>query len=170
MSKVQFFLLIHSFEIVICLINISVLLLFFVIEIARDYFAQMGSSKVLGGIMSPVHDSYNKQGLVTCSHRLNMLRLGLQSSDWIRVSEWETRQSGWTKTRVALQYHQNYINSFLNDGLNGDVTDSELSNWVPNLEKSSGPVQLKLLCGADLLESFSVPNLWDPDDVGLVGF
>lgn len=29
----------------------------------------------------------------------------------------------------------------------------------------SGPVQVKLLCGADLLESFATPGLWKEDDV-----
>lgn len=28
------------------------------------------------------------------------------------------------------------------------------------------PVHVKLLCGADLLESFAVPNLWKDEDVG----
>lgn len=28
-----------------------------------------------------------------------------------------------------------------------------------------GVPQLKLLCGADVLESFSVPNLWKPEDI-----
>lgn len=28
-----------------------------------------------------------------------------------------------------------------------------------------GPLQLKLLCGADLLESFAVPGLWKSEDV-----
>ena len=28
-----------------------------------------------------------------------------------------------------------------------------------------GPIILKLLCGADLLESFSVPGLWKTDDI-----
>lgn len=27
------------------------------------------------------------------------------------------------------------------------------------------PVRVKLLCGADLLESFAVPNLWTDEDV-----
>ena len=28
-----------------------------------------------------------------------------------------------------------------------------------------GPIQIKLLCGADLLESFATPGLWKPQDV-----
>ena len=33
-----------------------------------------------------------------------------------------------------------------------------------NLNDTS-PIQLKLLCGADLLESFAVPGLWKDEDV-----
>ena len=29
----------------------------------------------------------------------------------------------------------------------------------------SSPLVVKLLCGADLLESFAVPNLWKDEDV-----
>ena len=31
-------------------------------------------------------------------------------------------------------------------------------------------VKVKFLCGADLLESFAVPNLWDPNDVRFVPY
>ena len=31
-----------------------------------------------------------------------------------------------------------------------------------------GAIQLKLLCGADLLESFAVPGLWKSEDVGVL--
>ena len=31
-----------------------------------------------------------------------------------------------------------------------------------------GPVTLKLLCGADLLESFAVPGLWDEEDLASI--
>lgn len=75
-------------------------------EIARDHFEQMGSAQVVGGIISPVHDSYGKNGLVSATHRCNMIKIGLQSSDWIRLSEWETQQEEWTRTRLTLQYHQ----------------------------------------------------------------
>lgn len=40
-------------------------------------------------------------------------------------------------------------------------------NWITNdIRNVQGPVQIKLLCGADLLESFGTPGLWSEDDVG----
>jgi nicotinamide mononucleotide adenylyltransferase len=66
----------------------------------------MGTHHVVGGIVSPVHDSYGKKGLVSATHRLAMTKIGLQSSDWIRLSDWECQQDGWTPTRKSLEYHQ----------------------------------------------------------------
>lgn len=120
--------------------------------------------EVIGGIVSPVHDAYGKKGLVSQTHRLAMLRLALQTSSWIRISEWETQQEGWTRTRPTLKYHQNYINSIIRD-LNG-INSSNLPSWVPeNIRQIKDPVQIKLLCGADLLESFATPGLWAIEDV-----
>lgn len=62
--------------------------------------------EVVGGIVSPVHDAYGKKELVAATHRLGMLRLALQSSDWIKVSDYETKQESWVRTRTALEYHQ----------------------------------------------------------------
>lgn len=136
------------------------------IEIARDYFREQGTHEVIGGAISPVHDKYNKDGLIAAKHRCAMVKLSLQTSNWIRLSDWEcNHQNQWTRTRVSLQHHQNYLNSLLND-INGTVNEM-IPSWVPdNIAKYKGErIQVKLLCGADLLESFSVKNLWDPKDV-----
>ena len=39
--------------------------------------------------------------------------------------------------------------------------------WLPRAlgTQDQGPVTFKLLCGADLLESFAVPNLWSVEDL-----
>ena len=132
-------------------------------EIAKDHFAERGTS-VIGGIVSPVHDSYGKKGLVSQTHRLAMIKLALETSSWIRTSEWECQQDSWTRTRNTLQYHQNYLNSLMSD-LNG-VNMNNLPSWLPeDVKHLKGPIRIKLLCGADLLESFATPGLWDPDDV-----
>ena len=46
---------------------------------------------VVGGVISPTHDSYQKASLIPASHRLEMARRATLCSDWIRVSDWETR-------------------------------------------------------------------------------
>lgn len=148
-------------------------------ELARDHFNELGHH-VLGGIISPVHDAYGKDGLVAATHRNAMLRLSLQSSGWVRVSDWESmQQEQWSKTRAVLQYHQNYVNSLVNEtreqsqdisrtpSLNGNE-GTGLADWLPTgVRDCNAPIRLKLLCGADLLESFAVPNLWQPADVSV---
>lgn len=136
-------------------------------EIARDHFTQLGF-EVIGGIMSPVHDAYGKKGLVSQTHRHAMLKIATQSSDWIRISEWEMQQEGWSTTRMTLQFHQNYVNSIIRD-LNGLNSKSNWPGWIPdNIRQTKDPIQVKLLCGADLLESFATPGLWNPDDIAAI--
>ena len=35
-----------------------------------------------------------------------MVKIALRTSDWIRLSDWETQREEWTRTRLTLQYHQ----------------------------------------------------------------
>lgn len=127
---------------------------------------------MVGGILSPVHDAYGKKELVSAKHRCEMLRLALQNSGWIRLSDWECHQEGWTRTRLVLQYHQNQLNSLLNsnnESPNKRQRRDDLS-WIPDDVRfhSGGPVQVKLLCGADLLESFATAGLWMDEDIDTI--
>uniref|UniRef100_A0A8D3C5L6 Nicotinamide nucleotide adenylyltransferase 3 n=1 Tax=Scophthalmus maximus TaxID=52904 RepID=A0A8D3C5L6_SCOMX len=58
-------------------------------ELARDHMHSTGQYQVVGGIVSPVSDSYGKQGLVQAEHRIAMAKLALRSSNWVTVDEWE---------------------------------------------------------------------------------
>lgn len=59
---------------------------------------------------------------------------------------------------------QNYANSYIND-INGTVNEV-VPGWLPDdIKDVTGNIQVKLLCGADLLESFAVPGLWAQEDV-----
>lgn len=141
-------------------------------EIARDHLHRLGYCNVVGGILSPVHDAYGKKELVSAKHRCEMLRLALQNSGWIRLSDWECHQEGWTRTRLVLQYHQNQLNSLLNsnnESPNKRQRRDDLS-WIPDDVRfhSGGPVQVKLLCGADLLESFATAGLWMDEDIDTI--
>ncbi|XP_076677267.1 nicotinamide mononucleotide adenylyltransferase isoform X2 [Andrena cerasifolii] len=140
-------------------------------EIARDHLHRMGTHIVVGGVISPVHDAYAKKELASASHRCAMLRFALQNSDWIRLSSWETRQNGWTKTRLSLQHHQNLLNSVMFDTNNLNRIPIEDLEWIPENVKNSSdhtPIQIKLLCGADLLESFGTYDLWAEEDIDAI--
>ncbi|KAF7268864.1 hypothetical protein GWI33_018060 [Rhynchophorus ferrugineus] len=137
-------------------------------EIARDFLHRMGQYEVIGGIISPVHDGYGKKELESSTHRLNMVKLALQGNDWVKLSDWETKQESWTRTRQILQYHQNHINAYLyGSDHNVDINEEDLK-WMPdNIRKRcvNKSVTVKLLCGADLLESFGTPGLWADEDI-----
>ncbi|XP_063233019.1 LOW QUALITY PROTEIN: nicotinamide/nicotinic acid mononucleotide adenylyltransferase 3 [Bacillus rossius redtenbacheri] len=137
-------------------------------EVAKDHLQRVHRHNVVGGVVSPVHDAYGKQDLEPATHRCAMLRLALQSSGWVRLSEWESLRDTWSRTRLVLQHHQNTLNAILTsaDAPSKRQRREDLG-WVPEDLKSScvGPVQVKLLCGADLLESFGKPGLWAEDDI-----
>lgn len=79
-------------------------------ELARDHLQQVGGRRVVAGVMSPVHDAYGKKGLVAAEHRCEMARRAASTSDWIHVSDWESRQDGWSRTAVSLRHHS--VSSF----------------------------------------------------------
>ncbi|XP_018575056.1 nicotinamide/nicotinic acid mononucleotide adenylyltransferase 1 isoform X3 [Anoplophora glabripennis] len=137
-------------------------------EIARDHLHRLGSYIVVGGIVSPVHDAYGKKELEPATHRITMIKMALQNHDWVGLSDWECKQESWCRTRQVLQYHQNRINAVLNQSLNNhyDVNEDDI-NWIPDDIKNgcTGPIQVKLLCGGDLLESFGTPGLWSNEDI-----
>lgn len=160
----------------------------FLSEIARDYFRVTNKGNVVGGIISPVHDSYKKPNvaIVNAKHRCKMINLSL-SSDWIRISDWEINQDKWTRTAEVLQYHQvwiifyprmvrwgfNWISFHFQNHLNSILSDKSkhwLENrpdWAPlRIDHLRGQqVRVKLLCGSDLLESFANRNLWIDTEV-----
>ena len=64
---------------------------------------------------------------------------------------------------------QNQLNSLLNSNNESPNKRQRRDDllWIPDDVKfcSGGPLQVKLLCGADLLESFATPGLWMEEDV-----
>uniref|UniRef100_A0A672IYT3 Nicotinamide-nucleotide adenylyltransferase n=2 Tax=Salarias fasciatus TaxID=181472 RepID=A0A672IYT3_SALFA len=129
-------------------------------ELARDHMHSTGQYQVVGGIVSPVSDGYGKQGLVLAEHRIAMARLALQSSSWVSVDEWESQQPDWTETVVTMRYHYGRILKEFERSV-GTHADSR-GNGTP---LSGRAPRLKLLCGADFLDSFKVPGLWRDDHV-----
>lgn len=53
----------------------------------------------------------------------------------------------------------------MNDFVDGTLKDKD--TWMPDVqqEASAQPVKCKLVCGADVLETFNVPGLWNDEDV-----
>ncbi|XP_056305063.1 nicotinamide/nicotinic acid mononucleotide adenylyltransferase 1 [Danio aesculapii] len=141
-------------------------------ELARDHLEDTGRYKVVKGIISPVGDGYKKKGLVEACHRLEMARLATESSEWITVDDWESQQPEWVETAKVVRHHHAEVLSSENNS-NGDDVDTGKYRKRRKMEKKSPSCMnpkadrphLNLLCGADVLESFGVPNLWKPEDI-----
>eukprot|EP00741_Cyanophora_paradoxa_P006989 tig00001067_g6761.t1 len=109
-------------------------------EIGKDWMENALGFRVIGGYLSPVNDAYRKEGLAPARHRLEMCRLAVQDSDWIMVDDWESRQGEYVRTARVLAH----------------VRDE--------LQAAHGlSVAVKLLSGADLLESMTRPGVWQED-------
>lgn len=113
-------------------------------ELAKDALQAEGYV-VLGGYMSPVNDAYKKKGLLSAEHRIQMCELACKSSSFVMVDPWEGHQSSYQRTLTVLSRVQG---SLCNSGM---------------INKES--LKVMLLCGSDLLESFTIPGVWIPDQV-----
>lgn len=119
-------------------------------EQARNYLQfEKGRYEVIGGFLSPVHDAYGKSSLIAQHHRQSMCEAAVASSSWLSVQSWEMRQRGWTTTAETLCKYQSALNR-------AHLTDSD------------SPIRVKMLCGADLIESTLVPGLWAMEDLELI--
>ncbi|CAH9139872.1 unnamed protein product [Cuscuta epithymum] len=112
-------------------------------ELARDTLSSQGFC-VIGGYMSPVNDAYKKKGLISAKHRIAMCHLACKSSEFVMVDQWEASQNTYQHTLTVLSRIKL---SLLNSGL---LSDS---------------LKVMLVCGSDLLKSFSTPGVWIPEHV-----
>ncbi|XP_055978027.1 nicotinamide/nicotinic acid mononucleotide adenylyltransferase 3 [Sorex fumeus] len=123
-------------------------------EVARDHLHQTGRYQVIRGIISPVSDLYGKKDLVAAHHRVAMVQLALQTSDWIGVDPWESEQAQWTETVKVLRHHHRKLLASL------PWTEGPDLGEAPSPPAAAAP-ELKLLCGADVLRTFDTPGLWE---------
>lgn len=141
-------------------------------ELARDHLEDTGQYRVVKGIISPVGDGYKKKGLIEACHRLEMARLSTENSEWITVDSWESMQPDWVETAKVIRHH--YDELLAAEQNNDDVDtvkyakkrrfEENFTEGSSHHKRRDGP-QLMLLCGADVLESFGVPNLWKQEDI-----
>ncbi|KAJ8759969.1 hypothetical protein K2173_010825 [Erythroxylum novogranatense] len=113
-------------------------------ELARDALHSEGYD-VISAYVSPVNDAYSKQGLVSEQHRLHMCNLACESSDFVMVDSWEANQSSYQRTLTILKRIESY--------------------FIGDLKMPKEFLRIMLLCGSDLLRSFSIPEFWIRDQV-----
>ncbi|TIB72520.1 hypothetical protein E3Q06_01732 [Wallemia mellicola] len=107
----------------------------------------------LRGYYSPVSDAYKKSGLAGAKHRVMMCHLGVEcTSDWLMVDPWEANKKEFTRTAHVLDHFDQEINECEEYG-------------VKLRDGSRRKVQIMLLAGGDLIESFGEPGVWSEDDL-----
>ncbi|XP_061832852.1 nicotinamide/nicotinic acid mononucleotide adenylyltransferase 1 [Nerophis lumbriciformis] len=142
-------------------------------ELARDHLEDTGRYKVVKGIISTVGDGYKKKGLIEAFHRVKMARLATDNSEWITVDAWESLQPEWVETAKVIRHHCSQLTADSEQG--GDNVDTVKyakkrrieENYVESASHHNNEVSphLMILCGADVLESFSIPNMWKQEDI-----
>ncbi|KAM9686428.1 nicotinamide/nicotinic acid mononucleotide adenylyltransferase 1 isoform 2-T6 [Trichechus inunguis] len=150
-------------------------------ELAKDYMNGTGKYRVIKGIISPVGDAYKKKGLIPAHHRVIMAELATKNSKWVEVDTWESLQSEWVETAKVLRHHQEKLEASNCDNRQDSPTlerPGRKRKWTEQRQdfsqkkspqpKMKGMPEVKLLCGADLLESFGIPSLWKSEDIAQI--
>ncbi|XP_047726423.1 nicotinamide/nicotinic acid mononucleotide adenylyltransferase 1 isoform X2 [Prionailurus viverrinus] len=147
-------------------------------ELAKDYMNGTGKYRVIKGVISPVGDAYKKKGLISAHHRVIMAELATKNSEWVEVDTWESLQKDWVETLKVLRHHQEKLEASSCDHQQDSPRlerPGRKRKWAEQRQdfsqkellepKTKDVPKVKLLCGADLLESFGVPNLWKSEDI-----
>ena len=118
-------------------------------EVARDTVLARGFQGAWG-VLSPVGAAYHlKDDLASAADRLAMCELACATSDWLSVDGWEASQPGYVRTGAVLDAMQQRLRGAPHQRPAGAPSDAEL----------------RLVCGADLLESMATPGVWTEESL-----
>ncbi|KAK9086667.1 hypothetical protein Syun_029061 [Stephania yunnanensis] len=121
-------------------------------QLARDALESEGYH-VIGGYMSPVNDAYGKKGLIPANHRIQMCNLACRSSSFIVVDPWEARNVFARQCKVATSVHSRFVLT--------RIKNRTSENGLISRES----LKVMLVCSSDLVESFSKPGVWIPEQL-----
>uniref|UniRef100_A0A7N0U2U7 Nicotinamide-nucleotide adenylyltransferase n=1 Tax=Kalanchoe fedtschenkoi TaxID=63787 RepID=A0A7N0U2U7_KALFE len=117
-------------------------------KLARDALNTEGYT-VLGEYMSPVNDAYKKKVRpASAEHRIKICQLACKTSQFVMVDEWEANQNTFQRTSVVLS---NIKDRLCKTGL---ICGQSL--------------KVMLICGSDLLKSFTIPAVWIPEQIKII--
>lgn len=108
-------------------------------EMAKEFIESQEKVHVALGVLSPVHDSYQKPGLEKSTHRMKMTELACEKSSWIEAWDWECIQPSWTRTRLVLEQLEEVTNC-----------------------------RVMICAGADFLQSLTLTDIWSIEDVAFL--
>ncbi|KAI4141600.1 MAG: hypothetical protein LQ340_007593 [Diploschistes diacapsis] len=109
-------------------------------EMASDYVRLHTDFEVVGCFISPVSDAYKKKGLASAQH-----------SPLLMVDVWEALKPEYTPTAQVLDHLDHELNV--------------VRNGIKVASGESQKVQISLLAGGDLIETFLTPGVWAETDL-----
>ncbi|KAJ3452649.1 nicotinamide/nicotinic acid mononucleotide adenylyltransferase [Anaeramoeba flamelloides] len=152
----------------------------------HDYMMRNGRH-VLAGFISPVNDYYGKKGLLPSAHRVEMCKIATNSSTWINVDDWESKQKDYVRTLFVLKRIRKNCLDHLYHLRTRSITDKKsptapkptthfvtkkgITNIIPtNLSKFSKEdinekLNVRFCCGTDVLESMAKKGVWIPHQI-----
>lgn len=104
--------------------------------------------------------------------RLKLCHLAREFSQWLSISNWAAKQKTAKSTLEILRYHQKVLN-YIATGDNDNIYNPKLiKSWVPAAYLCAGfnvkvvpGVQVKLVCGMDMLKSIATSGLYTDEEV-----
>ncbi|XP_008207057.1 uncharacterized protein LOC100121756 isoform X1 [Nasonia vitripennis] len=141
------------------------------LERARDHLRSLGMT-VIGGTISPINNySSDDPCLEDSSVRVKLLELAMEYTQWMTISKWAVKQNTAKSILETLRFHQtvlNYIAAKDNDNI---YNPKLIKRWVPAAYLMAGlsprvpRVQIKLVCGMDVLESITTPGHYTDEEI-----
>lgn len=119
-------------------------------EVARDCLMREHGVATVRGVLSPVGASYHlKDDLASVADRLAMCELACATSSWLFVDGWESSQPDYVRTGAVLDELARRLGGAPHQRPAGAASDA----------------QVRLVCGADLLESMATPGVWTEESL-----
>jgi len=89
---------------------------FDIFNLARQVMEEKHQFHVIGGFISPSHESYltwklPKSDVISTEHRINMAELAVASSQWVSVSRWESQLPGFVDFPDIVKSIETYIST-----------------------------------------------------------
>lgn len=109
---------------------------------AKRALESEGASQVLGAYVSPVNDGYGKAGLAPFSRRATVCEVMLEDDPVVMLDRWEGLQPEYVRSYYVLCH----------------IRDCVLQYYGNSIDPSR--VDVYLVCGGDLFETFYRPNCW----------
>lgn len=95
----------------------------------------------VGSYFVPVTDAYQKKGLISSKHRIEMIRKTIKDLNYVDIDTYDSQQKTVLTNLEILDYFKN------------------------NLQSLYSNIVIKMVCGSDTIETWNVPELWSDFDM-----